>query len=154
MSALRDDRTFDLFDDFYRVRRPDDGKAGAFASDAWLRQALSRALKECPLSREEVAAEMGRLLGDPRFSLHMLNRYTAESAEGTRISVIRLLAFIRATSAYWLLDGIARQIGCVAMAGAEAIDAQRGVIRAQIERMQRCEREMKRAALHRSRRRP
>lgn len=41
------------------VRRPIDDQAALFASDV-LRQALSRALKDCPRSREEVAAELQR----------------------------------------------------------------------------------------------
>lgn len=144
MARHRDTSTFDLFD-AYPVRRPRDDGAGLFASDAWLRHAMSQALKECPLSREEVAASMGRILGDPSMSLHMLNRYTAESAEDHRISVIRFLAFVRATGANWLLDRIAEPLGCIVMEGEEALLAERGRVRQQIESLRAVERELAKA---------
>jgi hypothetical protein len=139
MNRPRDGRTLDLFENFYPVRRPSD-EAGEFASDAWLRHAMSQALKECTHPREHVAAEMGRLLGDASMSLHMLNRYTAESAENGRISVIRFLAFIKITGAAWLLDRIAEPLGCIVMEGEEALLAERGRVRQQIDELKAHER--------------
>lgn len=143
MRRGRDERTPDLFDCVYPVRRmTEDG--GTLASDAWLRHALSRALKECPSTREEVAAEMGRLTDNPNMSAAMLNNYTAESNQQHHISVIRFMAFVRATGAIWLLDAIAAPLGCTIMEGEEAQLAERGLIRQQIEELQRREKELAR----------
>ena len=142
MSRPRDAGTLDLFHDVYPVRRPRGEGAGIFASDVWLRSAMSTALKECPRSREEVAMEMGRLLGDPKMSVFMLNAYTAESAEAKRITVMRFMAFVRATGANWLLDSLAEPLGCIVMEGEEAVLAERGLIRQQMEGLRAREREL------------
>lgn len=151
----RDARTLDLFDQVYPIRRPHDEQAGVFASDIWLRHAMSQALKECPRSREEVAIEMGRLTGDARMSVAMLNAYTAESHEQHRITLMRFMAFVRATGATWLLDRLAEPLGCIVMEGEEAQLAERGLLRQQIEALQARERELAKARPVRiTRRRP
>ncbi len=132
----RDDRTLDLFVDVYPVRRPHDVKAGAFASDYWLRRAMAEAVKECGRSREEIAAEMA-------VSVHMLNRYTAESADQA-ISVMRFLSFVRTTGATWLLDEVAKPFGCYVVEGEEALLAERGLVLQQIDELRARERQLAR----------
>lgn len=104
-----------------------DLRPGGLAFDAELRQALSRALKDCPESRYEVAAKMSELLGD-EVSKNMLDAYTAESREGHQISVLRFIALIAATNAYELLDIVAGKLGCRVLRGDEVVAAELGSI--------------------------
>lgn len=85
-----------------------------------LKRAMSRALKECPYERAEVAMRMAMALGQDSFSLHTLNTYTAESNETHDISVVRLKAFVRATGATWLWDLVVADDGLTMLVGDEA----------------------------------
>jgi len=85
-----------------------------------LKRAMSRALKECPFERGEVAMRMATALGQDTFSLATLNAYTAESNDTHDISVLRLKAFVRATGATWLWDLIVADDGLTMLVGDEA----------------------------------
>jgi hypothetical protein len=85
-----------------------------------LKRAMSRALKECPLDRAEVAMRMATALGQDTFSLATLNAYTAESNDTHDISVVRLKAFVRATAATWLWDLVVADDGLTMLVGDEA----------------------------------
>ncbi len=85
-----------------------------------LKRAMSRALKDCALSRPEVAMKMATALGQDSFSLATLNAYTAESNEGHDISVVRLKAFVRSTGANWLWDMVVADDGLTMLVGDEA----------------------------------
>lgn len=85
-----------------------------------LKRALSRALKECPHDRAEVAMRMAQALGQDSFSLATLNAYTAESNETHDISVVRLKAFVRATGANWIWDLVVADDGLTMLVGDEA----------------------------------
>lgn len=85
-----------------------------------LKRAMSRALKECPFERSEVAMRMAVALGQDTFSLATLNAYTAESNETHDISVVRLKAFVRATGANWIWDLIVADDGLTMLVGDEA----------------------------------
>jgi hypothetical protein len=85
-----------------------------------LKRAMSRALKECPHDRPEVAMRMAMALGQDTFSLAMLNAYTAESNETHDVTVVRLKAFVRATGATWLWDLIVADDGLTMLVGDEA----------------------------------
>lgn len=85
-----------------------------------LKRAMSRALKECPHDRAEVAMRMAVALGQDCFSLAMLNAYTAESNDTHDISLVRFKAFVRATGATWLWDLIVADDGLTMLVGDEA----------------------------------
>ncbi len=85
-----------------------------------LKRAMSRALKECPYERAEVAMRMALALGQDSFSLATLNAYTAESNDTHDISVVRLKAFVRATGAHWLWDLVVADDGLTMLVGDEA----------------------------------
>lgn len=77
---------------------------------AWLNEAI----KQCPRSRAEIAAEIKRLIGDdPDYpiSVALLNAWTAASKTDYRFPLIYLPAFIRATGADWLLERLASKLG-------------------------------------------
>ena len=85
-----------------------------------LKRAMSRALKECPYDRHEVAQRMAQALGQDTFSKAMLDAYTAESKETHDISLYRFKAFVRVTGAMWLWDFIVSDDGLTMLVGDEA----------------------------------
>ncbi|MDA0262129.1 MAG: hypothetical protein O3A21_08055 [Proteobacteria bacterium] len=128
-------------DGLYAIPRPPDPQPGSLDIDARLRHALSKAIKECPHSRYEIAARISELVGS-EVSKHMLDAYSAESRETHKFPVQYLPALIAATGATWLLDVIAERCGCVVLEGADAVHAKRGRVRAQIEQLRRLDREL------------
>lgn len=115
--------------DVPRERRPNPGSCNFTLQ---FRNALSRALKEAPLSRIEVAAKMTELLfgdaGDGEVTKAQLDRYTAPSAEAWRFPLEYLPAFVQATGAVWLLDLVAERCGCRILQGEQALLAELGAI--------------------------
>ena len=85
-----------------------------------LKRAMSRALKDCPYSRGEVAMRMAEAMDQDSFSLSTLNAYTAESNETHDISLLRFKAFVRATGAAWLWDLVVSDDGLTMLVGDEA----------------------------------
>lgn len=85
-----------------------------------LKRAMSRALKDCPYSRHEVAMRMAEALGQDGFSKATLDAYTAESKETHDISLYRFKAFVRATGAVWLWDLVVADDGLTMLVGDEA----------------------------------
>jgi len=69
-------------------------------------QAVGLALKECGLSRADVAARMGAELGYA-VSENMLDNYASEGAEGHKITLERFIALILVTGCEDLLGFIA-----------------------------------------------
>ena len=59
-------------------------RAGALRAKEAVREALSRALEASGLEREEVAAQLSRLVGE-QVSVHTLHSYTAESKGERRL---------------------------------------------------------------------
>ncbi|MBF0168759.1 MAG: hypothetical protein HQL45_14125 [Alphaproteobacteria bacterium] len=128
----RDIHTADLFEDVFAqplkplVQAPFDSR---------LRRAISEALHDARLAgkpRPMVAAEMGELLDNPRFSEDMLNKFAAESNETHNINVVYFRALIAVTGATWLLDILAEEFGCTVLKGEEAKLAAIGLKRRQI----------------------
>jgi hypothetical protein len=85
-----------------------------------LKRAMSRALKECPHDRHEIAMRMAQALGLDSFSKGTLDQYTAESNETHDISLVRFKAFVRATGATWLWDLVVADDGLTMLVGDEA----------------------------------
>lgn len=137
-----DARQDDLFEARYPVRAPKRLAVADF--ETRLKRATSEALYEAraPRSKKrgQIAAEMGEILGNPRFSEFMLNQYSAESNETHHMSVKTFMALVEATECDWLLDILADQRGCIVLAGDEARDAERGHIRRQIDALRKKER--------------
>lgn len=67
---------------------------GGMDLDSGLRDALKSALKACPLSRQEVAEELGRLVGRS-VGAASLDAWLADSKEGHRFPAAYVPAFCR-----------------------------------------------------------
>jgi hypothetical protein len=100
-----------------------------------LKRAMSRALKECPYDRFEVAARMAQALGQDSFSKAMLDAYTAESKEGHDISLHRFKAFVRATEQTWLWDFVVADDGLTILVGDEARLAEASLLRQRMKEL-------------------
>ncbi|MBP1844789.1 hypothetical protein J2046_003056 [Rhizobium petrolearium] len=87
---------------------------------AKLKRQMARAIRECPHSREVVAARMAQYLGLPNLSKTTLDSYTAESKTTHDVSLVRFKAFVRATGAVWLWDFVVSEDGLTILEGDEA----------------------------------
>lgn len=124
----------------WRDRRPEPGSMNISAQ---LRQELSRTLKQCPLSRFEVAARMSELL-DVEISKSQLDSWTAESKEYHRFPAEYLAAFCRATGHYGPLELIARRAGCYLAKSEQVLLAELGRIEYQRRELARQEKAVRR----------
>lgn len=83
-----------------------------------MKRAMSKALRECPYDRNEVAGRMAKYL-DLKVSKSALDAYTAESKVNHDISLIRFKAFVHATGAVWLWDELVSDDGLTMLDGDE-----------------------------------
>lgn len=133
MKARGDQATADLFDHvrLFPVRAPQN-LPRALDFNVGLAAAMAEAIRECGKDRRTLAEEMTQMLGyedDRVVTVHALNAYTACSRESHTISVVRWLAFVRATGCVWLWDFLLKAEGLTIMQGEEALHAQASVAR-------------------------
>lgn len=83
-----------------------------------IKQAMSRALSDCSADREQVAADMARMLDQPGLSKTMLDTYTSPSKDHD-ISLVRFKALARAASAPSLWDVAVSDEGLFLLQGDE-----------------------------------
>jgi hypothetical protein len=126
----RDDRQLSL-DDYYIVPQPPEPAPGSLDYDTELRAVISQAIKESPHSRAIIAARMSELTG-VEITLHMLNAWTAESREQHRFPFAFAAAFEIAAETSSLQLLLARKRGSLVLMGAEALDAELGLVRRQL----------------------
>jgi len=86
----------------------------AHTLNAKFARAISLALKECPLSREEVAERMSDWLGEA-VSRNMLDAYASEARENHQINLPRLAALVHATEDWRLLGLLPEMFGFAVM---------------------------------------
>jgi len=126
-----------IFDAILNLQQQDvqSKPTGSFDIDRQFREAISDALKRCPLSRYQVAAKMSELTGCD-ITKTMLDSWTAESKENHRFPAIYLPAFCEATTQREPLNILARLIGVFVMPGPEALRAEIKKIEEEISRKQ------------------
>jgi len=97
--------------------------SGTFDIDRRFREAISAALKACPLSRYQVAARMSELTGQD-ITKTMLDSWTAESKEQHRFPAIYLPAFCEAVGSSEPLKLLGHLVGVFVLPGPEALRAE------------------------------
>lgn len=121
-------------DGYYAVERPAHA-SGSLDFDRELRAALTRAVKETPKRRAEIAAEMTDLvfgeIGETEITKAQIDAWTAGSKIEWRFPLQYLPAFVQATGAVWLLDLVAGKCGCRVLVGEQALLAELGAIHLQ-----------------------
>lgn len=108
---------------FLQERETVSKSAGSMDVDRFFREAISEALKNCPLSRYQVAARMSELTGQ-EITKAMLDSWTAESKEGHRFPAIFLPAFCEAVGCSEPLKILGRLVGVFVLPGPEALRAE------------------------------
>lgn len=111
--------------------------AGSMDIDRCFRESISAALRNCPLSRYQVAARMSELVGQD-ITKTMLDSWTAESKEQHRFPAIFLPAFCEAVGKTEPLKLLTNPVGVFLLPGPEALRAEIKRIEENIARQQ-CE---------------
>jgi hypothetical protein len=121
----KDTLTGDLFDvtERFPIHAPR-SMLPALDMKAALARAMGEAVAESGKTRPMIAAIMSELLGDDEVTGSQLYAYTAESRTSHTISIVRWIAFVRATGATWLWEMILAGEGLTVLQGAEALHAQ------------------------------
>lgn len=96
---------------------------GSYDIDKAFREAISGALKACPLSRYHVAARISELVGHD-VTKSMIDSWTAESKEQHRFPAIYLPAFCEATGQTAPLAMLGQSAKVFVMAGPDALRAE------------------------------
>lgn len=126
MAKRRDQNTLDLFevaDVFPTVQRRDLPRAIDF--NVMLSQLISRAMRETLITRDEISGLMSEMLGEA-ITENMLNAYASPGRPDHNISLVRFLAFTRATQQPWLWAEVLRDEGITILIGDESRLAQLG----------------------------
>ena len=100
-----------------------------------LRQALVRAIKQCPLSRWEIAGQMSHRLG-VEVSKFQIDAWTAESKEGHRMPAEYLPTFCNVVGDHGPFMVMAGASGLYVMAGPEVLRAETQKLDEDIKRLQ------------------
>lgn len=87
--------------------------------------AMSEAIRNSGMNREDIAARMTELLG-AEVSVHMLNAYSSPEREAHKVSLERAIAFDLATGSDVLLQFYANRLGGRAFLGRDAMLAELG----------------------------
>lgn len=96
---------------------------GSLNIEGQLRQALSDAVKSCPLSIHQIAGEMSHLLNEI-ITADMIYSWTAESKSKHQIWGTRLAAFCKVTGKRRPLEIVNEAAGMFCMPGPEALRAE------------------------------
>lgn len=123
-SGRGDARQFDL-DALFEIPQPIPSTEGSLDYESQLCRTLSRALKETPRSRAQVAADMSVTLGKT-ITESMLNTWTAESRDLHRFPFAFAAAFEAACETTCLQQILASKRGSVVMVGEDALLAELG----------------------------
>lgn len=109
MSKRRDTNTLDMFNDWQPPKvavslPPEVTSGGNLCSQ--IARAISRALKNCDMSRDEIAQEMTDYLGE-KITKNMLDAYASEGRSNHKITWERVIALVYATGQHGLLGFMA-----------------------------------------------
>jgi hypothetical protein len=142
--ARGDDATGDLFhgESLFPVVRPVD-MPRALDLKRQISVSMMEAVRASGKTIPVIAMEMSELLGDEEVTGQQLYAYTSQSKVSHTISIVRWIAFVRATGAPWLWADIVRDEGLVVFSGEDALHAQASLARKQgqalLERAKRLE---------------
>ena len=108
-----------------------------------LRTALVRSIKNCPLSRYDIACQVSKLMLRD-LTKDMLDKYCAESADGHRLPAEIVPALCMVTGSYDLLRTQAAAVNCVVSGPDEARELNITRLRMEIDKLKRVLRDKER----------
>ena len=123
-----DDKQLSIFDLLQEITAPTPPADGHYKIIDQLRAALRTAIKECSLSRYQIAGEMSSLL-DQTVTKEVIDSWTRESDEingrpGRHIPAEYLPAFCQVTKNNEALIVMGRKVGLFVLPGPEALRAE------------------------------
>ena len=123
----RDEQTLDLFSHarLFPVETPRE-MGSALDFNGRISQAMARAIDEARdhgVDRYEIARRMSETL-QVDISKGMIDAYTSQARENHTISLVRFVAFARATGCPWLWNVVLKDEGLTILMGEEAFHAQ------------------------------
>jgi hypothetical protein len=140
-----DTRQLELIDDAYPIPPAPATTPGSLDMDSELRGVLSEAIATSGLTRTVIAARMSDLLGQP-VTVAQLNDWTGTSHRNHRFPAAYLCAFEAACESTALQALICRKRGSLLLVGKEALDAELGRVRRQLDQLKNKERQLVRQA--------
>lgn len=131
-----------LFDEVVRnhVRQDSEHPGCSLDIDTRFRAAVSDAIKNCPLSRYDIAARMSELTGHD-ITKSMIDNWSAESKKPWRMPAIYLAAFYKVTKSIWIWQLLTQPVGLYVMESPGALRAEITTLDEQIKKLQRGKKE-------------
>lgn len=117
----------------------------AIEFNGWLSRTMAQAVKEAALSgvdRDEITRRMSASLGIP-VSKGLLDKYTSQASATHTISLVRFVAFVRATGCVWLWKSLLAHEGLTILEGEEALLAQAALAEKAADHLRKQARELK-----------
>lgn len=111
---------FDYLRHVESMRHEADSDEGSMNIRERLRHSLNLAIRECRLSRSQIAGEMSHLLGVD-VTKSMIDAWTAESKDNYRIPAEYLPAFCRVTDCNRPIEILTETAGMFSMPGPDAL---------------------------------
>ena len=136
-----DARQGDLLGRWAPAEQPVEPSEGSLDCGATLRAALARAIKDCPLSRAEIAERMSFTLGRP-VSVAQLDSWTSPAHDAWRFPAEYAPAFEEATGSHCVQLVLARKRGTLVMTPRDGRDAAIGKAQRELKDAQRRLREL------------
>lgn len=132
VKARGDTQTGDLFatGQYFPVRRPATLPRALDLKRAFA-TAMGEAVRASGKTVPVIAAEMSEILVDDDVTTSQLYAYTSESRTSHTISIVRWIAFVRATGCDWLWDFILHNEGLIVLKGEEALHAEASLLERQ-----------------------
>lgn len=127
------------FDLFYEPTYPVRAEEPTIDAEQFQRdvaRAIGRAMDASSDDRFEIAKRMAKALGQDDFSKAMLDAYASESKDTHTISLVRLIALIKATDQLWLMDFVASRVGGTVLFGEEPMLAEAARLDQEIKSLQ------------------
>lgn len=124
----RDHRQADLFEgSYFPVKAPRE-LPRALDLKRQISMMMGEAIRESGKTAPEIAVLMTELLGDDEVTGAQLYAYTAQSRTYHNISLVRWIAFVRATGCHWLWDVVLHDEGLIVLQGEEALHAEASLL--------------------------
>lgn len=122
----------DLFGEgqYFPIRTPSTLKPGLDLKREFA-TAMGEAIRVSGKTAPVIAALMSELLVDEVVTTAQLNAYTSEARTTHTISIVRWIAFVRATEQVWLWDWMLRREGLAVFEGEEALLAEATILEKQ-----------------------
>lgn len=99
---------------------------GALGIGSDVRRVIADSIRDCNLSRIQIADDMSSMIGERQITKQQLDAWTADSKDGHRFPLEYLPAFIHTTKSRKLLDLVASRSNCYVINETDALRLELG----------------------------